>query len=210
MNVLLNKMLRMLQTAAGSRPAPAALPRRVRLLLETLENRWLLATTRLWIAGVDSTWNDPNNWADPTGLPGKPATGDTVIFNPALVQGGKQGTNTASTCDIANLSLAKLTIASGYSKTILLDNPLQVGNNAADSTAVGTMAGGTLTGGDNFSISRGIFTWSGGTMGSGPVEGKTEVGAAATLNIQLGASKLGWALDNAGTVNQANNQDIVM
>ena len=145
-----------------SRAKKAIAPRRrMRLEVEPLEDRWLLSTL-LWVAQNPGAWNnDTGNWADMAdGSFKKPANGDTLKFDPnSSTQGTvRNGTNTASTNDMANLALAGFTMANGYTSTITVNNDFAT-------TGTVTVADGTLDGAANRTLTAsGSFNWSGGTI----------------------------------------------
>jgi hypothetical protein len=84
--------------------------KRTILSLEGLEERWVPATTDLWIGPINGSWNVATNWGS-----GKvPQAGDTLQFGGSF--GGKTGANTASTDNMPTAdNYAGLTINSDFS-----------------------------------------------------------------------------------------------
>ncbi len=121
----------------GCLKAPSS-TRRVRLSIERLEERELLATNLTWVGPDDGLWSEQRNWS-PQQVPGE---GDTLIFDGFTK-------NTSSNMDIGNGAFAHfagLVIKLGYTKTITLQSDLYID--------VFNMRGGTLAGSKSLKINQ--------------------------------------------------------
>jgi hypothetical protein len=158
---------------------------RRRPAVEALEERYLLTTTLLWIGPAPNrlpNWSIKENWADPNGNPAVPSTGDILRFDPNQKIGDKQGADTNSTDDMADFSPSTLTVATGFSQAITLNQDLHVTSNLNMATIKGTVNVGNshLTVGTTDPAS---LNWSGGTFsGSGPA-GMVIAGQKTTVSI---------------------------
>jgi hypothetical protein len=140
-----------------------------------------LATTRLWIANAADNWSDPNAWAivggNNAGQAGAPVNGDTLIFNPGQVTGGKTGTNTNATDDMAGLTtLASVTISGAPTQTVTLNQSLTDTTLALNSGTLTVANGQTLT---LSGTGNAASTFSGGTL-AGP--GTVTLSGTANIN----------------------------
>ncbi len=157
-------------------------PHRTRLFCESLETR-LAPASIAWDGGPTSTgtdWLTAANWAGDV-LPG--------IADEAVI-GGAFATATINVN--GNVSINKLT----SSATVQISSGTYTLATASTSAKF-TMAGGTLEGAGDLSVS-GVFSWTGGTMQG---TGKTSLSAAATGTISAATNKfLGRLLENSGTV----------
>jgi hypothetical protein len=147
--------------------------RTYRPTIDVLEDRYVLSTfTWDWKAGnPNANWSTPGNWTkvgtDAGGYPGDQVATDSAIFD--------TGSNNPCTVDVANVTIANLTIASTYTSVVTVTGNLDVKSTADQS-------GGTIAGGNVSIWSPGTYNWSGGTLQGGAGNWFT-IGRTATLNI---------------------------
>ena len=159
--------------------------KRLRLLLEPLEDRTLLSVVK-WTgadAAVSTDWSDPKNWISDT----TPVAGDTVVFDDTAQ-------NDASTVDSAYLSggaLGDLQIDWDGTITIASGVTLSAQNTELTNGTVNTS--GTLT------VS-GALTWLNGTIsGAGTVDANGTLVLGAADGNSYSEVLNGCTLNNAGT-----------
>jgi hypothetical protein len=151
---------------------------KARLSVEYLEDR-CVPSISMWEGDASSSWNDPQNWFD--GVPGVTPGVDAAEFN--------GNGNNPCTVDV-NVSLKSITIATGFTETITLDQSLTLNQGGTSSMADGKLAGSGL-----FSIRDGTFNWSGGSWAQGP----SLVGNSGVLNIS-GNVSLDCLVSNDGRI----------
>jgi fibronectin-binding autotransporter adhesin len=192
-------LLRMLNHACRSvQPGRPTGPKRVRPLLEALEDRWAPAITATWQGGTNNLWSVGTNWSGGQA----PGLGDTAIID---------GTVNCTIDGLAPAGVNVLQIKSTYTGTLNVVDSFLVGATGVTSE----MAGGTLTGSHTLEIDAGTFNWTGGTLGAGIPDAPPatpanfiQVDSGATFNIQTGATSLARAINNGGTVNFTATNDV--
>jgi hypothetical protein len=120
---------------------------------------------------MNAKWSVATTWLDTgDGKNYAPANGDTLIFDPNQMAGTTAGTDQPSEDDIANLSLANLTINPGYTSTVTVDNDFTVTGNV-------TMRDGALSGaGKKLTVpnAASFFNWQAGTFGVDVTRGERD------------------------------------
>lgn len=141
----LRKMVAQLivRSARRSRDNPASRMPERGLHLEWLEGRTLPATLLFVGAqGAANLWTTTASFARMSdGVLQAAASGDTLIFDTTSTTAvmPRVGTNANNTCDIANLQLASLQVASNINTTITLTSTLSLSSDS-------TVNGGTIAG----------------------------------------------------------------
>jgi hypothetical protein len=186
---------KLFQTNRNPKARPTVVPR-----LEGLEERWAPAANTLhWIGPIGGNWSLAGNWLENTAPVA--GNGDTLIFDNTQ--------NTNSTDDIANLTIANLTVTNAYTSTITLNQTLEVDGNI--DLEAGTIAAAT---GQQLNIPKAgsTFTWGGGTIDSTLTVNLGGVGANPTLllNNQNNGVTLNGTFNSWANATMTCNGDVTM
>jgi len=142
-------------------------------------------TTWYW-ADYDGNhlYSDANNWDDGLGGLGNPAAGDDIVFD------GIGFTTDGCTIDVSTGTLSSITIVSGYTGTITLNNGITIATSADfdinDGVFTGGNASSTITIGGNYNQTGGSFTKPPATMavtGNINISGGAFIGNSAATNV---------------------------
>jgi hypothetical protein len=176
----------------------ASQARRSRLALEFLEGRITPApATLLWVAkGDGAAINVNTSWVDMgSGMPATPKAGDSLVFDPSAMAGGKQGANTAP-APLGGFDIQNLTLGSKYTKEVDFKSDTNIkGNLLLAGGTLNTQLGIDLT----FPNATSTVTWSGGNWYARADLGSPGVKPSMTIN-NTNIVKMNGTIVDFGTI----------